>query len=58
MAFDESGRVAGLIGAQEKAIALFAEIERRGLVAPGRGEREVSDAIRDLANDMFGTTRH
>ncbi|MGW4750020.1 M24 family metallopeptidase [Streptomyces sp. NPDC004288] len=58
MTFDESERVAGLIGAQEKAIELFAEIEKRGLVAPGRGEREVSDAIRDLANDLFGTTKH
>ncbi|MCP9207495.1 M24 family metallopeptidase [Streptomyces cucumeris] len=58
MADGESGRAAGLIAAQEKAIALFAEIEARGLVAPGRGEREVSDLIRDLANDMFGTTKH
>ncbi|MGW2201457.1 M24 family metallopeptidase [Streptomyces sp. NPDC001774] len=58
MADEEKARVAGLIAAQEKAIALFAEVEARGLVAPGRGEREVSDAIRDLANDMFGTTKH
>ncbi|MFC4333212.1 M24 family metallopeptidase [Streptomyces andamanensis] len=55
---DENERAAGLVRAQEKATALFAETERRGLVAPGRGEREVSDAIRDLANDMFGTTKH
>ncbi|MER7908865.1 M24 family metallopeptidase [Streptomyces sp. NPDC096068] len=54
----ENKRVAGLVAAQEKAIALFAEVEARGLVAPGRSEREVSDAIRDLANDMFGTTKH
>ncbi|ANH89718.1 aminopeptidase [Streptomyces sp. SAT1] len=58
MGFDENERAAGLVRAQEKATALFAETERRGLVAPGRGEREVSDAIRDLANDMFGTTKH
>ncbi|TVL88743.1 M24 family metallopeptidase [Streptomyces sp. SAJ15] len=55
---EEARRVAGLVAAQEKAIALFAEVEARGLVAPGRGEREVSDDIRDLANEMFGTTRH
>ncbi|QHC26994.1 M24 family metallopeptidase [Streptomyces sp. GS7] len=54
----EARRVEGLIAAQEKAVALFHEVERRGLVAPGRGEREVSDLIRDLANEMFGTTRH
>ncbi|MEW1679530.1 M24 family metallopeptidase, partial [Streptomyces noursei] len=41
-----------------KAIALFAEVEARGIVAPGRGEREVSDHVRDLANEMFGTTKH
>ncbi len=28
------------------------------LVAPGEGERAVSDRIRDLANELFGTTRH
>nr|WP_323449996.1 M24 family metallopeptidase [Streptomyces sp. YSPA8] len=46
------------MAAQEKAIALFAEVEARGLVRPGVGERETSDRIRDLANDMFGTTKH
>lgn len=55
---DEARRVAGLEAAQEKAIALFAEVEARGLVAPGVGEREASDRIRDLANEMFGTTKH
>ncbi|MGD3109906.1 M24 family metallopeptidase [Streptomyces sp. YGL11-2] len=54
----ETRRVEGLIAAQEKAVALFHEVERRELVAPGRGEREVSDLIRDLANEMFGTTKH
>ncbi|GGP33491.1 M24 family metallopeptidase [Streptomyces melanogenes] len=55
---EEARREAGLVAAQEKAIALFAEVEARGLVAPGVGEREASDRIRDLANDMFGTTKH
>jgi Xaa-Pro aminopeptidase len=55
---DESTRVARLLDAQAKAAELFAEIERRGLVAPGRGEREVSNHIRDLANEMFGTTHY
>ncbi|MFH8681577.1 M24 family metallopeptidase [Streptomyces lydicus] len=54
----EARRAEGLIAAQEKALALFAEVEKRGLVAPGLGERAVSDRIRDLANDMFGTTKH
>ncbi|XMN10813.1 M24 family metallopeptidase [Streptomyces griseobrunneus] len=55
---DESRRAAGLVAAQEKAVALFDETAARGLVAPGVGEREVSDRIRDLANEMFGTTKH
>ncbi|MFC1400810.1 MULTISPECIES: M24 family metallopeptidase [Streptacidiphilus] len=55
---DESTRVARLLDAQAKAADLFAEIEKRGLVAAGRGEREVSDRIRDLANEMFGTTHY
>ncbi|MGW8378221.1 M24 family metallopeptidase [Streptomyces sp. ODS28] len=55
---EEARRVAGLVEAQEKAVALFAEVEARGLVAPGVGEREASDRVRDLANEMFGTTKH
>ncbi|MFE2143413.1 M24 family metallopeptidase [Streptomyces sp. NPDC059456] len=55
---DEQLRVRGLVEAQHKAEHLFAEVEARGLVAPGAGEREVSDRIRDLANEMFGTTKH
>lgn len=55
---DEDVRAAGLVAAQEKAVALFAEVEARRLVVPGVGEREASDRIRDLANDMFGTTKH
>jgi Xaa-Pro aminopeptidase len=58
MADDEPTRAARLLDAQAKAALLFAEIEERGLVAPGEGERAVSDRVRDLANEMFGTTRH
>lgn len=58
MADDEPTRAARLLDAQAKAAQLFAEIEERGLVAPGEGERTVSDRVRDLANEMFGTTKH
>lgn len=54
----ESTRAARLLDAQAKAALLFAEIETRNLVAPGLGEREVSDRVRDLANEMFGTTHY
>lgn len=58
MADDEPTRAARLLDAQAKAVRLFAAIEERGLVAPGERERAVSDRIRDLANELFGTTRH
>jgi hypothetical protein len=53
---DEDRRAERLLAAQDKAAALFAEVADRGLVAAGQGERVVSDRIRDLANEMFGTT--
>ncbi|WP_298446138.1 M24 family metallopeptidase [Gordonia sp. (in: high G+C Gram-positive bacteria)] len=55
---DEAARVAGLRDAQAKAERLFDEIAARGLIRAGIGERAVSDEIRDLANDMFGLTKH
>jgi Xaa-Pro dipeptidase len=54
----ESVRVQRLLDAQDKAVALFDEIERRDMIRAGVGERELSDEIRDLAADMFGVTRH
>ncbi|AZK95524.1 MULTISPECIES: M24 family metallopeptidase [Streptomyces] len=58
MSHDEPMRAARLLSAQAKAVRLFETIEERGLIAPGQGERAVSDRIRDLANELFGTTRH
>lgn len=55
---DEATRAARLLDAQAKAAELFAEIGARGLVAAGESERVVSDRVRDLANEMFGPTRH
>ncbi len=56
-AADEAERIAALRGAEAKAQALFDEAIHRGLVAPGRGERELSDAVRDLAGELFGIRR-
>jgi hypothetical protein len=42
---DESVRVHELREAQAKAEQLFAAVDDRGLIAPGRGERAVSDQI-------------
>jgi Xaa-Pro aminopeptidase len=55
---DEEVRVARLLDAQSKAVALFVEVEARSLIAPGQRETAVSDAIRDLAAQMFGVERH
>ena len=54
----EDERAARLLDAQANAIALFDEVAARGIVAAGQGEQAVSDQVRDLANEMFGKTRH
>jgi Xaa-Pro aminopeptidase len=54
----EEERVGQLLAAQANAMRLFDEVAARGLVEPGQGEKAVSDRIRDLANEMFGTTKH
>ena len=54
----EAERARQLIAAEEKAEQLFAEVARRGLVAPGRRESQVSDDVRDLGAELFGTNRH
>lgn len=55
---DEDTRAEELVRAEARAAELFAEIARRGLVAPGAWESEVSRAVRDLGAEMFGTSRH
>jgi Xaa-Pro aminopeptidase len=54
----EEDRAVRLLDAQANAVALFDEVVARGLIAPGQGEQAVSNQIRDLANEMFGKTRH
>jgi Xaa-Pro aminopeptidase len=55
---DETVRAANLLDAQAKAVELFTEIEARGILVPGVRETVASDAIRDLAADMFGVDRY
>jgi Xaa-Pro aminopeptidase len=55
---DEEVRAARLLDAQAKAVELFAAIEPNGIIAPGVREVQASKAIRDLAADMFGVSRH
>ncbi|MCF3961863.1 M24 family metallopeptidase [Streptomyces fuscigenes] len=54
----ESERARRLLDAQAKAEELFAEVERRGLLAPGETEQAVSDRIRDLADELHGVRRY
>ena len=53
----ETDRIDALRHAEAKAQRLFDEVVARGLVVPGRGERELSDLIRNLANEMFGVRK-
>ena len=55
---DEGVRAVRLLDAQAKAAELFAEIERRAMIRAGVREVAVSDAIRDLAAEMFGVSRY
>src|ERR1700683_83915 len=54
----EDDRAGRLLDAQANAVALFDEVAARGIITAGLGEQAVSDQIRDLANEMFGKTRH
>ncbi|MCW2786523.1 MAG: aminopeptidase [Marmoricola sp.] len=53
----EHDRVRALVDAEHKALALFDEVVARGLVAVGTSERELSDQIRELANELFDVQR-
>lgn len=54
---DEDLRARRLVEAEEKAAELFRQVGQRGLVASGRLESAVSDDVRDLGADLFGTNR-
>lgn len=53
----EVNRAEALRAAEAKAQELFDEVVARGLIVPGRSERQLSDLIRDLANEMFGVKK-
>jgi Xaa-Pro aminopeptidase len=53
----EDARIESLRDAERKAQQLFDEVVARGLIVPGVGERQLSDQIRNLADEMFGTRR-
>ena len=51
---NEHERLAALVVAEEKALALLDAIEAAGLIAVGRTEREVEKDIYALAESAFG----
>jgi Xaa-Pro aminopeptidase len=55
---DEDARAGRLVAAERHAVELFDEVTRRGLVAAGERESAVSDRVRDLGAELFGTARH
>ena len=54
----EEELVAGLLDAQRKAGALFAEIQAHGLIRPGAKESEINENIYALAGSMYGISRY
>src|SRR5271168_3947439 len=54
----EEALVAGLLDAQRKAEALFAEIQAQSLIRPGAKESEINESIYALAGSMYGISRY
>lgn len=54
----EEALIAGLLDAQVKAQALFAETQTRNLIRPGARESEINEGIYALAESMFGISRY
>src|ERR1700760_4445112 len=54
----EASRRGALGAAEKRAEKLFDEIERRGLLRPGRNEREIEKEIYAIAFDDFGVEKH
>ncbi|HEX4189998.1 MAG TPA: M24 family metallopeptidase [Marmoricola sp.] len=57
MTTTEHERADALRDAESKAVALFDAAIERGLVVPGKSERQLSDEIRDLAGELLGIHR-
>ena len=54
----EEALAAGLVDAQVKAQALFAEIQAQSLIRPGARESEINERIYALAESMYGISRY
>src|SRR5580693_3999608 len=54
----EKALAAGLLDAQAKAQALFAEVKTRGLIRTGVKETEINEGVYTLAEQMYGISRY
>jgi Xaa-Pro dipeptidase len=54
----EEELIAGLLDAQRKAQALFAEVEAQNLIRPGATENQINESIYELAASMWGITKY
>jgi hypothetical protein len=53
----DAERAERLLAAQAQAVELFAAVSAREVITPGTRESVASDAIRDLAAELFGVSR-
>ncbi len=51
---EENPLVGALLDAEKNAWELFAELERRQLIVPGKTEKEVNNDVYTLAEELFG----
>lgn len=54
----EEAIAAGLLDAQRKASALFAEVESNNLIRPGLSELDINEAVYALAEQAYGIERY
>lgn len=47
-----------LQAAEAKAAALFDEVVRRGMIVPGKSEKQLSDEVFELAKELYGVRRY
>ncbi|NUN68547.1 MAG: aminopeptidase P family protein [Bacteroidetes bacterium] len=53
-----SQRKQHLLDAQQNAVALFREVETRGLIVPHKSEKVLNDEVYELAFEMFGIRKY
>lgn len=47
-----------LLDAQQKANELFQEVEKRGIIAAGKTEKEINTAVYQMANELYGIKKY